>query len=432
MKLSELAQTKVALWGYGVEGKATAAYLKERLPELSFTVLCLPHERDPNSPAFITDAVSSELLSQFEVVIKSPGISPYSPLAREAGCRFISSSALWFANERRGQVVAITGTKGKSTVSALVTHVLYHMGKSAVLAGNFGRPLISCLGGEDYVILETSSYQAQDGAIRADLAVLLNLYSEHLNWHLDEATYHRDKWRLLEQAGRVILNARDENTLRWYAQQPPEAACSWFNQPHGYYELKGNLMYQDKALLSPYGWSLKGHHNIINAAAVCELIHQLGLDIMPALNAIKTFQPLPHRLQTIAEQAGVTYIDDSIASTPKATIAALSTTRPEHTVLLLGGYDRGLDWGWFVDEIAAQPPKAILCSGENGEKIAQLILNRQIKTQCMYKPNLADAVKTARELAIPGDVVLLSPGAPSFDAFDDYQHRGMMFAKWIK
>jgi len=432
MLLTELKQQRVAVWGYGVEGRATAAYLHQRLPGWSFVVLCQPHETDQHHQEYVTDEVTNNVLNQFDVVIKSPGISPYTTPASKASCRLLSSSALWFANERHGQVVAITGTKGKSTVSAMVTHVLISLGHRVVLAGNFGRPLISCLDDDAFVILETSSYQSQDGSIQADLAVLLNLYSEHLNWHLDEATYHRDKWRLLEQADEVVLNARDLNSLAWLKQSPLTAAVSWFNDQHGFYELDGNLMYQDKALMSPFGWALKGRHNMVNAAAACQILSRLGMDIMPVLNAIKQFQPLPHRLQTVWQAAGVSYIDDSIASTPKATIAALSTTNPERTVLLVGGFDRGLSWDEFAHEVSPRPPKAIICSGENGEKIARVILNHGIKTQCIYKPNLQDAVKLARQMVRSGDVVLLSPGAPSFDAFDDYQHRGRMFLQWVK
>ena len=432
MLLNELKTKKVAIWGYGVEGQATRTYLQEQLPGWAFTVLCLPHEVDDEHPDFYTGEITAETLNQFQVVIKSPGISPYRQPAVEARCRFISPSALWFSNECHGQVVAITGTKGKSTACAMLTHVLNQLGQCALLAGNFGRPLISCRDQEDFVILETSSYQAQDGAIQADLAVLLNLYSEHLNWHLDDATYQRDKWRLIEQAPQVVVNARDPLTVHWLSELPPTGRISRFNEPQGFYELNGNLMYQDKALLSPFGWSLKGRHNIINAAAVCQITSCLGFDIMPVLNAIKRFQPLPHRLQTVAELDGVSYVDDSIASTPKATKAALETHDAARTILLVGGFDRGLDWQWFAEELRQAPPKAVLCSGENGKKIADVILNQAVKTQCMYKPNLQDAVNMAKHMAEPGDVVLLSPGAPSFDAFKDYQHRGKMFLQWIK
>jgi len=432
MKLDKLKHLRVAVWGYGLEGKATAAYLSLRCPSLDFTVLCKSDEIDKQPWSFFTEEIDAKQLSQYDVVIKSPGISPYQYCVENASCQIISSSALWFDNERNGTVIAVTGTKGKSTTSAMLNHVLLEMGFKSVLAGNFGLPLISCLDDYDFVVLETSSYQSQDGSIAAEIAVLLNLYSEHLNWHQNEQQYHLDKWCLINQSSQVVLNAKDSNSLKLFKKQPPQSSCHWFNETHGFYVLQDVLMYQDKALMSKHGWALKGEHNLINAAAVCTVTQLLKLDIKPCINAIKSFQPLPHRLQTVLTLDGVTYINDSISSTPHATLAALNTLERHKTIVLVGGFDRGVDWSWWVESIKEAPPKMIICSGENGEKIHQLILNQKIKTQSMYYEQLSRAVQVAKQHAQSGQVVLLSPGAPSFDAFENYQHRGEQFKQWIK
>ena len=434
MLLDQLKSSRVAIWGYGVEGQATCKYLQLRCPELSISILCAEHEvseiPNPNL-RFITDLVDTALLDQFDVVIKSPGISPYQEVVQQASCVFISSSALWFSNEKSGQIIAITGTKGKSTTSAMLTAILTTFGYRTVLAGNFGVPLIQCLDQYDYVILETSSYQAQDGAIEADIAVILNLYPEHLNWHLSEQQYFCDKWKLLQHSNKALLNKSDENSIMLVERSPLNVPLRYFQTEQGFYELNGVLMYQDKALFSGYGWKLKGIHNLKNAAAVCTVISWLGLDIKIALNVLKQFKALPHRLQEVKKQAGITYIDDSISSTPHATLAALGTVQNDQTILLVGGFDRGVDWSWWVSAIADNPPKMILCSGENGESIYQLLLNQVVKTQCIWQPTLKLAVKIAQQNAVFGDFILLSPGAPSFDAFDDYQHRGQQFVQWI-
>lgn len=434
MKLERLKHKSVAIWGYGVEGRATAEYLNQNCPELGFVVLCREQELDDKPWQFLTEAVTTDVLNRFEVVIKSPGISPHLDPAKSTQAQIISSTALWFSNHKSGQVIAVTGTKGKSTSCAMLTHVLQNMGFVVQLAGNFGEPLISCTGEYDYVVLETSSYQAQDGSIEADVAVVLNLLSEHLNWHLTEENYHVDKMRILAQAKHWVLNAKDENINRYLEQSglTRNHDIHWFNQSNGFYELQQTLMYQDKALLSQYGWLLQGAHNLINAAAVCEVLSVLGLDIKQALNSIKSFKPLPHRLQPMGEYQGVKYINDSISSTPHATLAALQTVKRDRTILLVGGFDRGVDWHWWVAAIKDAPPKIIICSGENGEKIHQLILNHGIKSQSIWQPTLKLAVKYAKQQATKGDVVLLSPGAPSFDAFNDYQHRGQKFEQWLK
>ena len=192
MKLSKLKNKKIALWGFGMEGKSSFSYLKKHLPELPVTVLCPDGEEDlslitnTSIHSYNHQEVTAELLSQFDVVIKSPGITPYQDAVMRSSTKFISATALWFSNEREkvgAKVIAVTGTKGKSTTAAMLAHVLNGMGFDAVLAGNFGVPLLEQTKPCDYVVLETSSYQAQDGAIQADVALLLNLYSEHLDWH---------------------------------------------------------------------------------------------------------------------------------------------------------------------------------------------------------------------------------------------------------
>lgn len=447
MRLEQLSQAKVAIWGYGVDGQASCEYLQLRCPELTITVLCPATEvgreenqkNNPNKRVFNHQVVDAKLLSEFDVVIKSPGISPYQTAVTSASCQFISSTALWFSNERsdnRAQVIAITGTKGKSTSCAMLAEVLESMGFEVFLAGNFGVPLVKCLQHCDYVVLETSSYQAQDGVIEADVAVLLNLYSEHLNWHGSEHQYHADKWQLMQHAKKVILNGKDQHSQDLLAANPVAAEVVMFEDLQGFYELQQVLMYQDKALLSEYGWQLKGAHNLKNAAAVCTVLTELGLDIKAGMNALKKFKPLPHRLETVAVINGVTYINDSIASTPHATWAAMATVNLSRTILLVGGFDRGVDWSWWASKLTEQAPKMIICSGENGEKIQQLILNQQkksqcIKFQCIRVATLKLAVKKAKQAAQSGDAVLLSPGAPSFDAFDNYQHRGEQFIQWL-
>jgi UDP-N-acetylmuramoylalanine--D-glutamate ligase len=434
MKLDTLRGKSVAIWGYGIEGRATAEYLHVNCPELRFVVLCREDEVDDKPWQFLTEEITAVVLDQFEVVVKSPGISPYIDPAKSTQSHIISPSALWFSNNKTGLVIAVTGTKGKSTTCAMLAHVLQSMGFAVKLAGNFGEPLISCSDKYDYVVLETSSYQAQDGSITADVAVILNLFSEHLNWHVTEENYHADKMRLLKQAKHWVLNTKDKNINRYLEKSihTQKHDIHWFNQVNGFYELKKTLMYQDKALLSHYGWQLQGAHNLINAAAVCEVLSVLGLDIKQALNSLKSFKPLPHRLQPVGEFQGVKFINDSISSTPHATLAAMQTLRNDRAIVLVGGFDRGIDWQWWVEAIKDSAPKMVVCSGENGKKIHQLILNHGIKTQSIWQPSLKSAVKYAKQHAAAGDVVLLSPGAPSFDAFDDYQHRGKKFEQWLK
>lgn len=436
MKLSDLKNKKVALWGFGMEGKASLAYLQQRLPNLSLTILCPQSEATNAEVTFNHEKVAADLLSEFDVVVKSPGISPYQNAVINSTAKFTSATALWFANERMhvgAKVIAVTGTKGKSTTSAMLTHVLTGMGFNAVLAGNFGVPLLEQTTPCDYLVLETSSYQAHDGEIEADVAVLLNLYSEHLDWHGSEKQYHKDKFRIIDRAAQAVLNAKDNNSQTLISAEPHNQV-SYFASEQGFYVLNNSLMYQDKALFSSYAWSLKGRHNLLNAAAVCQMVSVLGLNIMACINHIKTFKSLPHRLQDLGNFKGVTAINDSISSTPQSTLAALDTVALDKTILLVGGFDRGLNWQCFVDFLKQQekPLKQVVCSGQNGEKIHNLIQNQLNEQASVFEPKLNQAVILACQTSQAGEFILLSPGAPSFDAFANYQQRGVQFELWIK
>lgn len=436
MKLAELADKKIAIWGYGAEGQATVAYLRQHLPERPLTVLCPEQHADQDGVTFNHQAVNAALLDDFDVVIKSPGISPYQAAVQDSQTNIISASALWFSNElnrtdKAPTVIAITGTKGKSTASYLLHQALQACGLNSEIAGNFGTPLIACDSNCDVIVLETSSYQAQDGAIKANVAVMLNLYSEHLDWHGDENQYHQDKWRLMLSAQHAVLNASDINSQR-LQQDSPAKPVTYFNQLSGFYVLDGVLMFQDKALLSTAGWSLRGEHNLHNLAAVLTVLKVLDLDVKPALNAIKKCSPLPHRLQSLGQFNGVHVINDSIASTPHASWAALQTCPAQRTVLLLGGFERGVDWHWFAEKITNNPPKGIICSGANGRRIYDTLKQHNVIMKLTWVDDLKTAVQHAWEDTEPGDYLVLSPGAPSFDAFRDYQERGQQFRQWIK
>ena len=436
MKLSNLENKKVGLWGFGMEGKASLAYLQQRLPHLSLTILCPQSEATDAEVTFNHEKVTAGLLSEFDVVVKSPGISPYQDAVIDSTAKFTSATALWFANERvnvGAKVIAVTGTKGKSTTSAMLTHVLNGMGFNTVLAGNFGVPLLEQTAPCDYLVLETSSYQAYDGEITADVGLLLNLYSEHLDWHGSERQYHSDKFRIIKGAEKTVLNATDSNTQR-IISTVPQAQVSYFASEQSFYVLNNTLMYQDKALFSLHAWALKGRHNLLNAAAVCQVVSVLGLNIMACINHIKTFKSLPHRLQDLGVFNGVMAINDSISSTPQSTLAALDTVNLDKTILLVGGFDRGLDWQCFVDFLKQQEKllKQIICSGQNGEKIQNLIEHQLAEQAVLFEPQLNRAVNLACKQSQVGDAILLSPGAPSFDVFANYQQRGVQFELWIK
>jgi UDP-N-acetylmuramoylalanine--D-glutamate ligase len=451
VRISQLEGKRVALWGWGREGRAAFHVLQERLPGLALTLFCPEAEAataraEAGAALRVRSDVSGDALAAFEVVIKSPGISPHGEAAAYAtgqGTQFIGGTSLWFAEhaDAEGTVrdtVCVTGTKGKSTTTSLLAHLLRASGARAGLVGNIGLPLLEVLApapAPDYWAVELSSYQtgevARSGA-HPQVAVVLNLFPEHLDWHGSEARYIADKLSLVTDAApRVaVLNAADPHLA---ALVLPHSEVVWFNQPQGWH-MRGEVVYRGgQAVFDTSNTPLPGRHNRGNLCAVLAAIEALGLDAVALAPAVQDFRPLPNRLQTIGERDGLRYVNDSISTTPHASLAALECFGGQRIALLVGGHDRGLDWQDFVDHMAHDvPPVEIVTMGANGPRIHALLqpLADAGRFGLHAAGDLDEAVQLARAaLGGQGGVVLMSPGAPSYGVYRDYVARGRHFAE---
>jgi len=443
VRISQLEGRQVALWGWGREGRAAWQAIRTRLPQLPLTLFCNPAEAA--DAAALGDAllkpcvtVDADALAAFDVVVKSPGISPYTPEALAAaarGTRFLGGTALWFGEHADARTVCVTGTKGKSTTTSLLAHLLRAGGHRTALAGNIGLPLLEVLDprpAPEFWAIELSSYQTGDVAVsgtRPDVAVVLNLFPEHLDWHGSEQRYVGDKLRLVTEARprTAVLNADDP---RLAALDLPHSRIVWFNHADGWH-LRGDALYRgDAFVFDTDAVPLPGRHNRGNLCAVMAAIEALGVDPAPLAPAAMDFRPLPHRLQWLGERDGIGYVNDSISTTPHASLAALDCHRGSPVAILLGGHDRGLDWSPFAQQLRVQPPKAVVTMGANGPRIHQLLAAPAAEGLFALEAasDLADAVARARRLLGGRGVVLLSPGAPSFGAYRDYTDRGRHFA----
>nr|WP_241093376.1 UDP-N-acetylmuramoyl-L-alanine--D-glutamate ligase [Xanthomonas sp.] len=449
---------RVALWGWGREGRAAYRALRDRDrgpgtgdPEKRpLTVFCSADEaieivslHDPELRVE-TDA-SAERLAAFDVVIKSPGISPYRPEAQAAaaqGTRFIGGTSLWFAEHAGADgvvpgSVCVTGTKGKSTTTALLAHLLRAGGHRTGLVGNIGLPLLEVLAPTPppaYWAIELSSYQTGDvgrSGARPQLALVLNVFPEHLDWHGGQARYVEDKLALVTAARPriALLNAADP---RLAALALPDSQVRWFNREDGWH-LRHDTVYRGEvAVFDTAQVPLPGRHNRGNLCAVLAAIEALGLDAPALAPAALSFRPLPNRLQTLGERDGIAYVNDSISTTPHATLAALDCFLGRRIALLVGGHDRGLDWQDFADAMRQDAPLEIVTMGANGPRIHALLapLAAAGGFGLHAAADLSSAVALAQAaLGEGGGVVLLSPGAPSFGAYTDYVARGRHFAE---
>lgn len=431
MLYAALEFRRVAVWGGGREGRTAIGALRARFPDKPLTWIVAPGELD-DARAFSSDRVvvmaeggPDADLSSFEIIVKSPGISLYRPdidAARTRGTLFTSGTAIWLAEHPRARTICITGTKGKSSTAALIAHLLRASGVRTGLAGNIGLPLLSLhlLAPADWYVIELSSFQTADLDFAPNVAVLTNLVEEHLDWHGSAERYRQDKLRLFLTAQHCVLPARLEL---------PSGSCgdvARFGLADGWHVAGGFIHRGIRPLVALDALPLRGRHNAMNICAALTALESAGFNAEALLVHLGSFKPLPHRLQELGSRDGVLYVNDSIATTPAATLAAWECYRNRPVAMILGGYERGLDWSAVIPVLASRKPRMICTQGDNGPRIAGLFRAAGITVaECR---DLAAAVSLARMAVSSGGVVLLSPGAPSFPVFRDYTERGRAFA----
>jgi UDP-N-acetylmuramoylalanine--D-glutamate ligase len=458
MRFRELEHSRVAILGLGREGQAVWRQIRRRFPTKSLFLFSesdidegLSQQLDPAVDELHLGPFDVTKLSQFDLLVRSAGVSIYRDELRQLrsrGVRFTTASSLWFAENPSAKTICITGTLGKSTTAKLTAHLLKRAGVSTCVAGNIGRPMLDC-GGEvaDWWVIELSSYQVSDLEAKPDIVVLLNVTEEHLDWHRGYENYVADKLRLVELAGdgRVIANFSDK-LLRQNLKHRP--GTIWFNKPGGWQAKNAAVLRQiDKSpgqqvsrhrqpikgldqVTAPD--SLPGEHSMQNLAAALTVLDALGVDVPRLDEALSSFSGLPHRLQHLGEKNGVRYINDSISTTPVSVAAAIRTTGNKGMVLLLGGMDRGLDWREFARDLSEQAPFAIITLPDNGRKILHCLQDAGVVPEggIHAVKNLKEAVDLAESLVPDKGCILLSPGAPSFPHFRNYEDRGEQFTHY--
>jgi UDP-N-acetylmuramoylalanine--D-glutamate ligase len=438
MRITDLAGRRVAIWGFGREGRAAIQALRRRCAGQRFTLFCsageveAAHAFDP-ALDIIAGEPDAAMLGRFDVVVKSPGISAYKPAllaAKEQGTQFTSGTALWFGEHSLGKlpdarVIAVTGTKGKSTTSAMVAHLARSLGVRTALAGNIGMPPLELLDqSADLWVIELSSFQTGEAG-PLELGVITSLYEEHLDWHGSREQYVTDKLRLAVVSQQLLVNALQPALLERTAGHGHRLL---FGRSDGWHVAGGYIRCGTREIFPLASMTAPGRHNALNACAALAALDAIGMDARAASSSLARFRPLPHRLQPLGEQDGWSWINDSISTTPLATLAALESLRGRAVTVLVGGHDRGLDWTPFVDAMRVAPPSAIVCMGGNGGRIESALRDAAIACTVVRVEDLQRAVDAARTLTPEGGVILLSPGAPSFDQFRDYAERGRRFA----
>jgi UDP-N-acetylmuramoylalanine--D-glutamate ligase len=436
MRVADLGSRRIGVWGLGREGRAAIGFLRRHHPGLPLVLLDdAADTRPPDQYGNLTCAFGPERIARavgdVDVIVKSPGVSLYRSeveAARRNGVQITSLLNLWFGEAPEIVTIGVTGTKGKSTTASLIAHILSRLGRRVALAGNIGVPITEVADAE-YAVIEVSSYQAADFDGICDIALLTSLYPEHTNWHLTHQRYVRDKLNLLNRSRCRIVNRDAVDPIGDFLPSPDHL----FNETRGIHFCGGEILDGPKWVGPVRNAYLARQHNKSNLCAALAVGKALEIDLMAALDATRDFPGLPHRQQELGENRNLLFVDDSISTIPESTIAALAVYAGREITVIVGGHDRGIDYGKLVDTFSSGAAKAVICLGDSGRRIyAQTLeaLRRQSGIVCSLREaaSMAEAVSLARQITPEGGVVLLSPAAPSYGYYRDYIERGRDFA----
>lgn len=440
----DLNGKRILVVGLGKTGVATVKFLTEK------GAVVFASDEKPASE--LVDAMSAlgdlnvnmqlgehrlDIMSQTDMVVPSPGVPPFNVMLLEAakrGIPILSEIELAWRFLKR-PMIAITGTNGKTTTTALLGEMLKKAGKEVFVGGNIGNPLIGYVNGkqeDDYVVVEVSSFQLQWVELFKPLiSILLNTTHDHLDYHGTFKEYYSIKERIFKNQNGddlAILNADDSLSSSLSKKIKAEITCFSSSK-----KLTGGIFLNDKVLrfgdeIYPLEMiKLPGVHNIENIMAALVAARRCGCHPSSIISAVDEFKGIPHRIEYVGQKNETEFYDDSKATNVGAVVRALETfTGP--VILLLGGRNKGGDFSVLSGPIK-EKVKQLVLFGEAGEEINSII-GGIVPTRRVL--SLADAVRFACDCSFFGDVVLLSPGCASFDEFANYKERGRYFKKLVR
>ena len=402
-----LGMKNAAVLGYGKEGEVTENYLKKNFPELKIGILDQKIDKDYLKKQSI-----------YDILVKTPGIAK-SKIENRALVPRTTATNIFFSEikSRGNMVIGVTGSKGKSTTASLIYHILKKSGKNVLLLGNIGTPMLSVLMQEiksdTIFVLELSSYQLDDIKFSPNIAVVTNLFPEHMDYHKSVDNYYLAKRNIVnfQQDGDVLVyNPNNKKMAKWRTGSKFKAV-----------PFAKAIPLKDSEL------PLIGEHNKDNIKAAISAVKQLGIKDDVIKTAIKTFKGLPHRMEFVGEFKGIKFYDDAISTTPESTIMAIKTLKNIDTIFL-GGQDRGYDFLQLEKAIKKYKIRNIVLFPDSGKKI---IKNKK-GFNILEARDMEQAVKFAFKFTGKGGVCLLSCASPSYSLWKNFEEKGEQFQSTIK
>ena len=423
---------KVLLLGFGREGQSSYQQIRKALPVLHLTIADISetvreHEavNGDRYLSFMLGPQYMEGLHSFDLIVKSPGVTLKDVTPPIEAARITSQTDL-FLRKYAPQIIGVTGTKGKSTTSSLICHILKNAGLEAILLGNIGTPafhFIDNITSETKVVFELSSHQLEYIVRGPHIGILLNLYQEHLDAYRSYEDYRLAKMNMVkyQQSGDYFIYNADDPLVTEHVDSLHR------DQQMVPFSLKGEAEGYDF-----HNRYLRGDHNRRNVLAAVAACRICGLDDFDINEGIDSFKGLAHRMEYVGEYHGIGFYNDSIATIPEACMAALSSI-PRVDTLILGGFDRGIDYEPLAKFLIASGVQTLILTGMAGGRIGDAletlgIGGKRIVRIHRFDEFLGPALKYTRQ----GHVCLLSPAAASYDEFRSFEERGMRFTELVK
>lgn len=449
--VDRLRGKRILILGFGREGISTFAFIRKYLPGQKVSiadinpdaVVSVAGESSVGSISTGNDYLSS--INDHDLVIKSPGIplkeNDFSPKT------IITSQTDLFLEFFGKTTIGITGTKGKSTTSSLIHHIFINAGKSSKLIGNIGTAPFDALMGrvdpETKYVFEISSHQLENSHHSPSTAVILNLFPEHLDRYDSPDQYYLTKWKITEnqrEGDILICNSENDEINRILMEKGTRATVHYYStkkmENSEWYASEGKICKTEKGGTSlmaeiPDLSGIKGKHNLSNMLAALVACHFAGVRDEEALSAITGFRGLPHRLEYVGRFGGIDFYNDSIATIPEATLSALETLGRVDT-LLLGGFDRGLQYDDLCTGIIVNGVNSVILTGPAGRRIHTRLAEMRYPGNIFFVNRLDESAGIIHKNTPSGGICLLSPAAASYDQFRDFEERGNKFTEMAK
>jgi UDP-N-acetylmuramoylalanine--D-glutamate ligase len=430
---------KIAILGYGLEGEAALKHFKK---SDNVITICDQNENLVRLSGLDYHLGPSYLnnLDQFDLIIRSAGLNPkliYDQNPELNKAKVTSSTNLFFKLSPTKNIIGITGTKGKGTTSTLIHKMLIEAGKKSYLAGNIGVPAISLLekslSSDDFVVLELSSFQLSDCNYSPHIAVCLMITQDHLDWHGQMNDYLAAKKHIVSYQSKddIVIYSESNQKSKSLALSSIGIKIPYFQKP-GAEIIDQNIVIDDQIISRVDGVGLIGTHNLENICAAITCVWQISKDKNAIKKVITSFTGLKNRLEFLRDKDGIKYYNDSFASAPDAALAAIRAL-PSKKILIIGGFDRGLELKYLIDELISEDKKGLikktLLIGASSKRLAKEMTDVGFSNfQILDSKNMNEIVSVASTLADRGDTVVLSPGFASFDMFKNFEVRGQAFA----